>query len=158
MASRGVQNRESGRLKDSNQKRILDEATRQRRAKQAVEALDSDNFHEDPHGDLVANKNAPKFHDTLRESRKSRRSKSADYYKFKYRKSFSQMVEYETLVRPDAVKFTDAVVPPSNFPTRNFCSPCGFPSNYHCITCGSKYCSVNCLRVHTETRCLKWTA
>lgn len=138
---------------------MLDDATRQRRARQAIEALDNDNFHDDPHGDLVANKNAPKFKDTLNssESKRGKRSRTADYYKFKYRKTFSQMVEYETLCRAEEPKFTGAVVPPSNFPPRNFCSPCGFPSHYNCITCGAKYCSVACLKIHSETRCLKWT-
>lgn len=44
--------RESGRLKDANQKRILDEAARRRRARKALEALEQDNFHDDPHADL----------------------------------------------------------------------------------------------------------
>lgn len=44
--------RESGRIKDANQKRILDEAARKRRARKAIEALEQDNFHEDPHADL----------------------------------------------------------------------------------------------------------
>lgn len=45
-------NRESGRIKDSYQKRILDDAARKRRQKKALEALEQDNFHEDPHADL----------------------------------------------------------------------------------------------------------
>lgn len=44
--------RQSGRIKDSNQKRILDEASRNRRARKALEALEQDNFHDDPHADL----------------------------------------------------------------------------------------------------------
>ena len=35
------------------QRRILDEATRMRRARKALESLESDNFHDDPHADLV---------------------------------------------------------------------------------------------------------
>lgn len=45
-------NRLSGRIKDANKQRVLDEATRQRRARKALEALESDNFHDDPHADL----------------------------------------------------------------------------------------------------------
>jgi len=49
--------RESGRLKDANQKRILDEAARRRRTRKALEALEQDNFHDDPHADLgICNK------------------------------------------------------------------------------------------------------
>lgn len=44
--------RVSGRIKDANQKRILDEDARKRRQKKALEALEQDNFHEDPHADL----------------------------------------------------------------------------------------------------------
>lgn len=52
MAAKEANSRESGRLKDANQKRILDEATRQRRIRKALEALEQDNFHDDPHADL----------------------------------------------------------------------------------------------------------
>lgn len=53
MASKSTTvSRESGRIKDANQKRILDEATRRRRARKALEALEQDNFHDDPHADL----------------------------------------------------------------------------------------------------------
>lgn len=45
-------NRLSGRIKDANKQRVLDKATRQRRARKALEALESDNFHDDPHADL----------------------------------------------------------------------------------------------------------
>lgn len=44
--------RESGRIKDAYQKRILDDAARKRRQKKALEALEQDNFHDDPHADL----------------------------------------------------------------------------------------------------------
>lgn len=53
MASKAtVNSRESGRIKDANQKRVLDEATRRRRARKALEALEQDNYHDDPHADL----------------------------------------------------------------------------------------------------------
>ena len=35
------------------QRRVLDDATRMRRARKALESLESDNFHDDPHADLV---------------------------------------------------------------------------------------------------------
>lgn len=53
MASKATAtSRESGRIKDANQKRVLDEATRRRRARKALEALEQDNYHDDPHADL----------------------------------------------------------------------------------------------------------
>ena len=39
-------------------KRVLDEATRMRRARKALEALESDNFHDDPHAGLTMSKKA----------------------------------------------------------------------------------------------------
>lgn len=47
--------RESGRIKDACQKRVLDDAARKRRQKKALEALEQDNFHDDPHADLGMN-------------------------------------------------------------------------------------------------------
>lgn len=77
-----VTGRESSRIKDVNQKRFLDEAARRRRAKKAVEALEQDNFHDDPHADLVMSKKLPKFNDNLDlKTRRRRKSKSTEYYK-----------------------------------------------------------------------------
>ena len=45
------------------QYRILDEAVRNRRNRQQLEKLERDNFHEDPHANLVMHKKAPKFDD-----------------------------------------------------------------------------------------------
>ena len=42
-------------------RRVLDEASRRRRQRKALEALEADNFQEDPHADLKTNKRAPKF-------------------------------------------------------------------------------------------------
>ena len=53
--------RESNRVKESNQRKVLDEVARKRRLKKALEALEQDNFHDDPHANLVMHKNAPKF-------------------------------------------------------------------------------------------------
>ena len=53
--------RESNRIRDIERKRILDTAARERRARKAIESLENDNFHEDPHADLVMSKKLPKF-------------------------------------------------------------------------------------------------
>jgi len=45
------------------QYRVLDEAARNRRSRQFLEQLERDNFHEDPHANLVMHKKAPKFDD-----------------------------------------------------------------------------------------------
>ena len=47
--------RESTRQKDANSRRVLDDASRRRRARKALEALEQDNFHDDPHANLGNN-------------------------------------------------------------------------------------------------------
>ncbi|KAK6628156.1 hypothetical protein RUM43_001968 [Polyplax serrata] len=151
--------RESGRIKEGNQKRVLDEASRKRRARKAVEALEQDNFHNDPHADLVMSKKLPKFNDNLDlKTRRRRKSKSSEYYKQRYRKTFQQLVEEESYSNYDKPNYITAQAPPSELPERHFCAVCGFPSNYTCIPCGARYCCVTCLGTHLDTRCLKWTA
>ena len=53
---------------------------------------------------------------------------------------------------------TAAAAPPVATAARKFCSVCGFESKYNCARCGMKFCSRKCNAVHTETRCLKFTA
>lgn len=51
------------------QYRVMDEVTRNRRNKQLLDQLERDNFHDDPHANLVMHKKAPKFEDgTIRGS------------------------------------------------------------------------------------------
>ena len=52
-----------GRVKE--QARVLDEAARKRRQRKALEALEKDNFSEDPHADLKMSKKAPKFEEVI---------------------------------------------------------------------------------------------
>ncbi|CAB0036212.1 unnamed protein product [Trichogramma brassicae] len=151
--------RESGRVKDAMQKRILDEDARKRRQKKALEALEQDNFHEDPHADLVMHKKAPKFQDDLKNAtRNKRKTRTADYFKQRFRKNFAQLVEEDLNYNSTVPNYTTAQAPPSAFPDRHFCAVCGFPSPYTCIPCGARYCSVKCLGSHLDTRCMKWTA
>lgn len=154
--------RESHRIKEAEKKRVLDEAARRRRARKALEALEQDNFHDDPHADLTMSKKVPKFQDSSEtgggRTRKARKVRAADYYKNKYRKTFSQLVEEDKMTRPDAESYCGIQAPPSKFPDRHFCAVCGFPSPYTCTSCGTRYCSIRCLGTHQDTRCLKWTA
>merc|ERR1712066_980429 len=47
-----------GSQRIASQRKILDEASRRRRARKALESLEADNFHDDPHADLVMSKKA----------------------------------------------------------------------------------------------------
>ena len=53
---------------------------------------------------------------------------------------------------------TAAVGPPRTRSARPLCSVCGDFCEYTCTRCGSRYCSIRCSTVHTETRCLKFIA
>lgn len=105
-------------------------------------------------------KKAPKFQETLesRNSSRKKKTRSADYYKQRFRKTFAQLVEEDLNYNPTAPNYSTARAPPSKFPERHFCAVCGFPSNYTCIPCGARYCCTRCLGTHLDTRCLKWTA
>ena len=53
------------RQKAAEQKRVLDDVSRRRRQRKALEALEYDNFSEDPHADLKMSKKAPKFEEAM---------------------------------------------------------------------------------------------
>ncbi|XP_037709302.1 zinc finger HIT domain-containing protein 1 [Drosophila subpulchrella] len=147
--------RESNRIKDAEKKRVLDSTARQRRARKALEALEQDNFHDDPHADLVMSKKLPKFQDNLKTGKEKKgKRKGAEYFRAKYRKNFQQLLEEDKDKRPN---YESASAPPPQKPVRHFCAVCGNFSLYSCTACGTRYCRVRCLQTHQDTRCLKWT-
>jgi zinc finger HIT domain-containing protein 1 len=149
--------RESNRVKD--QRRILDVASRKRRQRKALETLEQDNFHDDPHANLVMHKKAPKFDESLEnKQQRIRKKKGSEIFKQRFRKNLSALIEEEQINNKDGPNYFSAAAPPSKYPERKFCAVCGFPSSYTCIACGAKYCCVRCLGTHQDTRCLKWTA
>lgn len=54
-----------GRQKELASRRVLDSASRQRRLRKAIDALEQDNFQDDPHSDLKMSKKAPKFEESM---------------------------------------------------------------------------------------------
>lgn len=140
---------------------VLDEAARRRRQRKALEALEQDNFHDDPHANLVMHKKAPKFEESLdgrsRPDRK-RKARSFEYFKQRFRKTFSSLLEEEQQLEPEEPNYSSAAAKPSAQPERHLCAVCGFPSSYTCVQCGTRYCSSRCVHTHQDTRCLKWTS
>lgn len=57
--------------------RVLDQHSRDRRKKQQLAQLERDNFHDDPHANLVMHKKAPKFEDTINVATPNRKSTSS---------------------------------------------------------------------------------
>lgn len=138
--------------------KILDQVARSRRQKKALEALELDNYQDEPHADLFMSKRAPKFQESLEGPQKRRKDRPADYYK-KYRKTIPQMIEEDFQKRDDGrCEYAVSHVPPSNYPPRHFCNVCGFTASYTCVKCGVRYCCIKCYATHQDTRCLKWTA
>lgn len=57
-----------GRIRDISSRKILDSATRKRRQKRQLDALEKDNFQDDPHSHLTvvpAKMKVPAFNDTM---------------------------------------------------------------------------------------------
>lgn len=156
-----AERKESGRIREAEKKRVLDEAARKRRARKALEALECDNFQADPHADLKMSKKAPKFEESMEQSnsgsaRKKKKNK-VDQLK-RCRKTFNALLEEEQMLVKEPPNYFSAAVPPSKFPEKHFCAICGFPSWYTCVSCGARYCCSKCLGTHRDTRCLKYTA
>ncbi|MEQ2169516.1 Zinc finger HIT domain-containing protein 1 [Goodea atripinnis] len=128
---------------EAGQRRVLDEATRQRRLTRQLEALEKDNFQDDPLSSLP-----PPGPTAQKKKRKTR----GDHFKQRFRKNFTTLLEEENLSERPEPNYLSVVAPPSSLPPRHFCCVCGFPSHYTCTTCGGRYCSSKCLITHRETR------
>ncbi|XP_075584848.1 zinc finger HIT domain-containing protein 1 [Dermatophagoides farinae] len=168
------------------QYRILDESTRNRRNRQHIEQLERDNFHEDPHSNLVMHKKAPKFEDPTALNNNSSTNitpRRVNAYRSRIFTLSTLIEENSRLSTPNYLSIATRSL--NNYPKRkhnsnddkrqsqlsstyfphieipsikrHFCSVCGFKSSYTCIICGFRYCSSHCLQLHVETRCLKWT-
>lgn len=150
------------------QYRVLDEAARNRRSRQFLEQLERDNFHEDPHANLVMHKKAPKFDDAAIKPSNLNGPGSGGGRRHTHRTrvlSFAAMVEEDAKMPEPNYSSAQApspsrVITPDgkvllSIPKRHFCSACGFMAPYTCVTCGVRYCSLTCLTTHRDTRCLK---
>jgi zinc finger HIT domain-containing protein 1 len=156
-----------GSVRVKEQRRVMDEASRQRRARKKLESLEQDNFHDDPHADLVMSKKALSlFQDedtsspsgTKSREKNKRKSRNAEYYKQRFRKNFSQLLEEDAIQNPDPPNYLSALASAWQKPKRSLCSVCGFLSPSLCPSCGMRYCSLKCYDTHVETRCMKYTA
>ncbi|CAM5178837.1 unnamed protein product [Eretmochelys imbricata] len=152
-----VEKKVAVRSQDPGQRRILDRATRQRRLNRQLEALENDNFQDDPHANLPQLvKRLPQFDDDAETGKKKKKTRG-DHFKLRFRKNFQALLEEQNLSTGEGPNYLTACAGRSSLPQRHFCTVCGLPSHYTCVSCGARYCSVRCLCTHQETRCLKWT-
>ncbi|XP_039355518.1 zinc finger HIT domain-containing protein 1 [Mauremys reevesii] len=134
------------------QRRILDRATRQRRLNRQLEALETDNFQDDPHANLPQLvKRLPQFDDDAETGKKKKKTRG-DHFKLRFRKNFQALLEEQNLSTSEGPNYLTACAAPSSLPQRHFCAVCGLPSHYTCVSCGARYCCVRCLGTHQETR------
>ncbi|OTF72460.1 zinc finger HIT domain-containing protein 1-like protein, partial [Euroglyphus maynei] len=159
------------------QYRVLDESTRNRRNRQHIEQLERDNFHEDPHSNLVMHKKAPKFEDptALNNNSPNITSRRMNVSRSRIFTLSTLIEENSKLPAPNYVSIAtrslnnyqkqnsnddnninnnrqlySTYFPHIEIPSikRHFCSVCGFKSSYTCIICGFRYCSSHCLQIH----------
>lgn len=84
-----------------------------------------------------------------------------DVFKTRFRKNLQTLLDEE--LGPNGEKSTEKnyfsiAAKPSKYPALKLCAVCGITSHYTCQICGSLYCSLKCLDIHKDTRCLKFTA
>lgn len=170
----------TSRFRLSARVQILDEGTRRRRQRRAIEALEQDNFHADPHANLVLSKKIPRFDQTLdgsageggdscqgggkRSHDRAKRSKlrSFEYHKQRFRKDLATLLEEEMCQhqqqqqsKEDGKEEQDSPVkpPPSYMSAR--AGPSRFPARHICAVCGfpGQYTCVPCGARYCSTRC-----
>ncbi|CAN8178545.1 zinc finger HIT domain-containing protein 1 [Camarhynchus parvulus] len=147
----------SARVPEGGPRRVLDAPARQRRLHRQLEALENDNFGDDPQAGLPRpGKRLPNFSDTAETGKKKKKTRG-DHFKLRFRKNFQALLEEQNLSAAEGPNYVSAGAAPSRLPQRHFCAVCGFPSGYTCVTCGARYCCTRCLGTHQDTRCLKWT-
>ncbi|KAF3813982.1 hypothetical protein GH733_018014 [Mirounga leonina] len=156
------------RSQDPGQRRVLDRAARQRRINRQLEALENDNFQDDPHAGLPQlGKRLPQFDDdadTASGRAPQGRNEPIEVLVlggclvYGWARSCGPFpLSRQNLSMAEGPNYLTACAGPPSRPQRPFCAVCGFPSPYTCVSCGARYCTVRCLGTHQETRCLKWT-
>ncbi|UJR14197.1 hypothetical protein I4U23_001190 [Adineta vaga] len=85
-----------------------------------------------------------------------------DVFKTRFRKNLQTLLDEELGLNGEKSNETKnyftIIAKPSKYPPLKLCAVCGLTSQYTCQICGSLYCSLKCLDIHKDTRCLKFTA
>lgn len=77
------------------------------------------------------------------------------------RKTVEMILMDEPASLPDADTYLSVQAPPASKvpgirPPWKLCSVCSYFGSYKCVRCGSNFCSINCMNVHKDTKCLKF--
>lgn len=84
-----------------------------------------------------------------------------DVFKTRFRKNLQTLLDEQLGANGEKSdekrNYFTIAAKPSKYPPMKLCSVCGFSFRYTCHICGSLYCSLKCLDIHKDTRCLKFT-
>ncbi|NWU73904.1 ZNHI1 protein, partial [Pterocles burchelli] len=156
----------TGRVPEAAQRRVLDRATRQRRLNRQLEALENDNFGDDPQAGLPRpGKRLPHFAEPPETGLFLGLfspffspvfwvffSFFGCWLGFGVPPHFLGCPPPQNLNASEGPNYVSACAAPSRLPQRHFCAVCGFPSAYTCVTCGARFCCTRCLGTHQDTR------
>ncbi|XP_064796708.1 zinc finger HIT domain-containing protein 1-like isoform X1 [Oncorhynchus masou masou] len=101
----------SARVAEAGQRRVLDDATRQRRLNRQLDALEKDNFQDDPLSSLPPSgptARLPAFSEGEEPGKKKRKTRG-DHFKQRFRKNFQTLLEEE--VSEDDSVAADLTIP-----------------------------------------------
>ncbi|XP_036261716.2 zinc finger HIT domain-containing protein 1, partial [Molothrus ater] len=133
------------RVPEGGPRRVLDAPARQRRLHRQLEALENDNFGDDPQAGLPRpGKRLPNFSDTAETGKKKKKTRGGSF-QAALPQNFQALLEEQNLSAAEGPNYVSAGAAPSRLPQRHFCAVCGFPSGYTCVTCGARYCCTRCL-------------
>ena len=64
----------------------------------------------------------------------------------------------EALLSAPPLSYTAARAAPSTLsaPARQFCEICGYWGRVRCMKCATRVCSLDCMKIHDEQKCLKF--
>ena len=112
---------------------------------------------------LILESDEPTSKTTSNPSNKRRKIQfKHDVFKTRFRKNLQTLLDEELGSNGEKSdekrNYFTIAAKPSKYPSLKLCAVCGLTSHYTCHICGSLYCSLKCLDIHKDTRCLKFTA
>uniref|UniRef100_A0A8C3QC35 Uncharacterized protein n=1 Tax=Geospiza parvula TaxID=87175 RepID=A0A8C3QC35_GEOPR len=101
----------SARVPEGGPRRVLDAPARQRRLHRQLEALENDNFGDDPQAGLPRpGKRLPNFSDTAETGKKKKKTRG-DHFKLRFRKNFQALLEEQNLSAAEGPNYVSAGLP-----------------------------------------------
>ncbi|KAL4826834.1 hypothetical protein H8958_011181, partial [Nasalis larvatus] len=140
-----VEKKTSVRSQDPGQRRVLDRAARQRRINRQLEALENDNFQDDPHAGLPQlGKRLPQFDDDADTGKKKKKTRG-DHFKLRFRKNFQALLEEQNLSVAEGPNYLTACAgPPVAAPAPLLCClRLPFPLHLCQLRCPVLHCALS---------------